>query len=122
MLDVRRRGMVLLGQLHLDVGVGRADGRRGRVGEVQAGIRQADVIDNGDDLFGRNILADGRVDVVAEGCRLFDARAGAGADVNLELAGVNRREEVLAQKRRKSQRSDGEKHKENQKDRRVVHA
>ena len=122
MLDIFRGGVVILAQLHLNVGVGRADGRGGRVGEIQAGVRQADVIDDGDDLFGGKLLADGGVDVVAERGGLFDARAGAGADVNLELAGVHRGEEVLAQKRRKSQRADGEEQEEDQKDRRVIHA
>jgi len=32
------------------------------------------------------VLADGGVDVVAKQGRLFDACAGGGADVNLELA------------------------------------
>ena len=47
--------------------------------------------------LGGNVLADGRVDVVAERGGLFDAGAGAGADVNLELAGVDGGEEVLAE-------------------------
>ena len=35
LLDIGRGGMVILGQLHLDVGVRRADRRRGGVGEIQ---------------------------------------------------------------------------------------
>ena len=92
--------MMVFGQLDLDVGVGGADGRGGRVGEIESGVWQADVINDGDDFPGGNFGADGRVDVVAERGRLLDARAGAGADVNLELAGVDRRKEVLAKIRR----------------------
>jgi hypothetical protein len=74
-------------------------------------------------FFGRNLLADGGVDVVAERGRLFDARAGAGAHVNLELAGVHRGEEVLAQPGRQHERPNlSRKQKQDQKDRRVVHA
>jgi hypothetical protein len=91
---------MVFGQLDLNVSVGGADGGRGRVGEIESGVWQADVIDDGDDFPGGKFGADGGVDVIAERGGLFDARAGAGADVNLELAGVDRREEVLAQIRR----------------------
>ncbi len=87
--------MVVFAQLDLDVGVGGADGSRGGVREVQAGTGQADVIDDGDHFFGGNLGADGRVDVIAERGGLFDAGTGACANVNLELAGIYRGEEVL---------------------------
>ncbi len=62
-------------------------------------------------------------DVVAERGRLFDARAGAGADVNLELAGVHGGEEILAEPGRKqANRANGEDQEENQEDRGVIHA
>ena len=48
-------------------------------------------------FVGRNLLADGGVDVVAESGGLFNARAGVGAHVDLELAGVDGGEEVLAE-------------------------
>ena len=122
-LDIGRGGVVIFGELHLDVGVGRADGRGGRVGEIQSRVRQADVIDDGDHLIGGNLLADGVVDVVAEQGRLFNARAGAGAHVNLELAGVHGGEEVLPQRgRQKPHRTHGKDEEEDQKDRGVVHA
>src|SRR6185437_6160502 len=41
--------------------------------------------------------ADGRINVVAQGCRILDARAGVGADVNLELTGIYRGKKVFAQ-------------------------
>ena len=114
---------MILAQLHLNVGVGRADGRGGRVREIQRRVGQADVIQHRDHLIGRNLLPDRLVDVVAERGRLFDARSGAGADVNLELAGVHRGKEILAQKRRQqAHRAEGEEQEEDQKDRRVIHA
>ena len=47
----------------------------------------------------RNFLADRAVDLVAQAGSLFDARAGAGADVELELAAVAGGKEVLSQPR-----------------------
>jgi hypothetical protein len=92
--------MVIGRELHLDIGVGGSDGCGSGVGEIQAGIGQPDVIDDGNNFLGRNLLANGGVDVVAkEGC-LFDARAGAGADVDFELAGVDGGKEVLAEQGR----------------------
>ena len=96
-LNVGRGRVMVLGQLHLDVGVRRANGRRGRVREVQAGVRQADVVYDRHDLFGRNLLPYGGVNLVAERGRFLDARAGVSAHVNFELAGVHRGEKVLAQ-------------------------
>ena len=97
--DIVRRGVVLRRELHLDVRVGRTDGRRCRIGKVQAGIGQPDVIDDADDLAGGNVLADGGVDVVAQGRGFFNARAGARAQVNLELAGIDGGKEILARDR-----------------------
>ena len=122
-LHILRRGMVILAQLHLDVGVGWSDGRGGRVREVQSRVGQADVIDDIDHLSDGNLLSDGRVDVVAERGRFLDARAGAGAHVNLELAGVHRREEVLAEPRREQpDRTQCKRREQDQKDHGVVHA
>ena len=122
-LDVGRGGMVVLAQLHLDVGVGRADGRRGRVGQVQSRVGQPNVIDDRDHFAGRNILADGGVDVIAEQSRLLDSRPGAGTHVNLELPGVHRGEEILAEPgRKKTHRCQCKYREQDQKEPRVVHA
>ena len=52
---------------------------------------------------------------------LFDARAGAGAHVNLELAGVHRRKKVLAEPGRKQPyRTNGEEQKEQKKNARMI--
>ena len=98
-LHILIAGMVLAAQLHLDVGVGRAN-RRGRgIRKIQGGIGQADVVEDGDKLVGRNLLADRGFDLIAEGRRLFDAHASVGANVDHELAGVNRGKKVLPQER-----------------------
>ena len=114
---------MILGQLHLNIGVGWADGRRGRVGEIQAGVRHADVIEDGDQFAGRNLLADGGVDPVAERGCFLDAHAGGRTQVNLELPGVHRGKEVLAQPwRQQANRTHGKEQEEDEKDSRVVHA
>jgi len=104
-------------ELDLDVGVGGTDGRGGGVGEIQSGVGQADVIDDGNHFLGRNLLADGGVDVVAkEGCFL-NAGTGTGADVNFELAGIDGGKEVLPERRKeeadRGQGEDGEENEEN---------
>ena len=102
------RWPVFFRELDLDVGIGGADRRGGRVGKIQARVGQADVIDDGDDLIGGNVLADGAVDVIAKRGSLFDARTGAGPDVDLELPGIYGGEEVLPQPRRQQRhRADG---------------
>ena len=55
--DVVGGGMVVLGELDLDVGVGGTDGRGGGVGEIEAGVGQADVVDDGDDFVWRESAA-----------------------------------------------------------------
>ena len=68
-------------------------------------------------------LADRRVDVVAQRRRLFDARAGARAHVNLELPRIHRWKEVLPQKRRQQRhRPHRENHKHDQEQLRMIHA
>ena len=67
-----------------DAGVG--------VGQVHAGVGHADVVDDGDQFARRNLPPDGIVDLVAQARRLLDAGAGAGAHVQLELAGIDARE------------------------------
>ncbi len=54
--------------------------------------------------------ADGPVDVIAEQRRLLDARPGLRPHVDLELSRIDRRKEVLSQRRRQQrQRSQSQK-------------
>src|SRR6185369_5268812 len=96
---VLRGGPVPVGQAHEDVGVGGADGRGRAVAQVDAAVGQADVVDDAVQLRGGNLPADLRLHEVAELRRLLDARPRAGAEVQLELAGVHEGEEVLPQER-----------------------
>ena len=80
-------------------GVRGADGSGVGVGEIEAGVRNADVIDDGSHLGAGNLVADDVFDLVAEACGVFDAGAGVGAHVQLELATVDSGEEVLPEPR-----------------------
>src|SRR5208282_3652597 len=78
--------------------------RGGRaVGEVDAAIGQAYVVDDVDELFGRNDLANRRLHRVAERRGFFDARPRASAHVQLDLTAVDAGEEVLAEPRQRAQ-------------------
>jgi len=85
-LDILLAGMMIAGQLHLDICVGGAYRRGGRVGKIQRGVRQADVVENRHHFVGRNLPADGLLHVIAKRSRFFDARTRVGAHVNDELA------------------------------------
>ncbi len=62
------------------------DGRGIAVGKVDAAIGQPDVVDDAGKVLRWNLLADGLLDQVAKPRGFFDARAGAGAQVQFELA------------------------------------
>ena len=91
-VHVVRGRAVILRQRHHDVGVAGADRRRVAVGQVEAAVGQADVVDDPAHLVVRHHLADHPFDAVAQDRRLLDAGAGRGAHVQLELAAVDRRE------------------------------
>ena len=90
--------VVLFSERNLNVGIGGTDGGGVGIRGIDAAVGQADVVDDGRDLILGNGLADGVVDLIAELSDVFDARAGAGADVNLELAAIDGGEEVLTEK------------------------
>ncbi len=56
-------GPMLLRQRDQDVGVVGADGRRSAVGQIDAAVGQADVVDDAVNFFVRNLLADRPLDV-----------------------------------------------------------
>ena len=97
---------VSLVQRDLDVGVRRPERTRHVVRHVGTGQWQADVVDDGGNLAGRNDLANLALDQVAQARRLLDARAGFGAHVQLELPGIHGREEIAADERQQSARRD----------------
>jgi hypothetical protein len=85
-----------------------ANGRRRAVGEVDAAVRQADVVDDRAEMRARDALADDVLHAIAEGRRLLDARARRCAQVQAELAAVHRREEVGAHPGREAERRTAE--------------
>ena len=89
----------MFGKRHLDIGVGRSHGTGVRIRGVDSGVREADVIDDRDQFFLRNHLADGVVDPVALRGHVFNARAGARPHVQHELAAVHAGKEIFAKKR-----------------------
>ena len=92
-------GMMLLLQRNENIGITRADRGRRAVGRIDAAVRQPNVVDDAREFGGGDDLADVRLDRVAKcGC-LLDAQPRAGAQVQLDLARVHRREEVLTEPR-----------------------
>src|SRR5579863_334436 len=82
-----------------DIGVTGADGCGTGIGGVDAAIRDPDVVDDGRQLPRGDYLTDRGLDAIAQGRGLIDARAGKGPQVQLDLAGVDAGEEVLAKSR-----------------------
>ena len=92
---VGRRRMAFL-ERHQDHAVVHADGRAVGEGEIVGPRRQSDVVDDqlavalGDDFA--DLVLDGLEDALGR----LDARAGRGADMELDLAAVDQRKEVAA--------------------------
>jgi hypothetical protein len=88
---------VLLREVDENIGIARADRRRGAVGQVDAAVGQAQIVHDGGDLARFDGLAERLLHLVAKNRGLLDARPRGGAQVQLELPGVDAREEILAQ-------------------------
>ena len=110
-LDVARGRRVALLERDQRIAVLGADGASVLVGHVDAAERQADVVDDVVDLRRRDDAAHRLLDELEEARGLLDARAGLGAHVHQDLPGVDRREEILPEKRheREGQQHAGEK-------------
>src|SRR6516162_3565167 len=105
MLDVFLGRPMSLGiQRHQNLGVRCANGAAGAVCVVDGAIRHSDVIQNRDQLLLGNLLAKNFLYFVAQARCLFQPEPGASADVEAEDTGVNRGEEILAEKERQSYR------------------
>jgi hypothetical protein len=83
-------------QIDIDVRIARPNRRRSAVCQVDAAVRQPDVVDDAADFLGRNGFPDGGFDLIAQRGGFLDARAGPGAQMQLDLTAVNRRKEILA--------------------------
>src|SRR5258708_27581559 len=84
-------------QLHKKFRVGAPDGASIAVCEVDAAVRQADIVENRSQLVLRDGFADDAVHLVAEPGRSFDAQARASAHVEANLSGVDLRKEITAE-------------------------
>src|SRR5690242_9112514 len=97
--DVVAGGPAALGlELNEDFGVAGADGAGIAVAQVDAAVRQTDVVEHRDNLFSRNGLANHLVDFIGEARGFFNPQAGARAHVQANLAGIDGRKEVAAEK------------------------
>ena len=93
-----------------DVGVADPDGAGIVVGHVDAGGREPDIAHDAAELVGRNDAVNGRSDPIGQAGRLLDPRSRRCPDMQLDLAAVDGREEVLAERGRKAERQDAESH------------
>src|SRR5216683_2387713 len=82
-----------------DVRVSGSNRRRIAVGEVDAAIRQSDVVDHSRELGGWYLIADLGLHAVTQGGRLFNTQAGRSAEMQRKFAAVHGWEEVLSQPR-----------------------
>ena len=80
-----------------DVGVADADGAGIVVGHVDAGDRKPDIAHDAVEFVGRNDAVNGRSDPIGQAGRLLDPRSRRCPDVQLDLAAVDGREEILAE-------------------------
>ena len=80
-----------------DVGVADADGAGIVVGHVDAGDRKPDIAHDAAEFVGRNDAVNGRSDPIGQAGRLLDPRSRRCPDVQLDLAAVDGREEILAE-------------------------
>src|SRR6185437_13447118 len=83
-------------QVYQNVRIRGADGGGAAVGEIDAAVRNANVVNYAFHFAGGDLFANGIFDQVTDSRGLLDASASAGADVQFELAAVNRGEKVFA--------------------------
>src|ERR1700722_311383 len=94
--------MVLFLKRDENVRVRSADWSRVSVREIKSAVRNADIVDNCDQLGLGNLLADRLIDLVTQLRRLLDAQAGACANMQLELPTIDRGKEILTEPRIKN--------------------
>jgi hypothetical protein len=82
-----------------DVRIAGADGAVVGIREADAGVRDADVVENAGDFLRGNQLANRHLDMVDQLRGLLDSRAAAGAHVEAKGPAVALWEEVLAEPR-----------------------
>src|SRR5258708_2589005 len=78
------------------------------VGVVDRAVGQADVVENRDQFFRRNLLPDRILHFITEPGRFFDSQPRASAHMHAKGAGIDFGKEVLAQEKDESQRQKAE--------------
>src|SRR5713226_7926768 len=97
-VDVRAGGLsALLLELDKNFRVGAPDGAGVAVGEVDAAVRQADIVEDGGELFLWDGFTDDAVYLVGEARSFLDAQTGASAHVQTNLSGIHVRKEIAAE-------------------------
>ena len=99
-------GRVVRFQADLDVTVLRADGAAAAVGHVDAAERNANIVDDGVQFFGRDNLANPCFDAIERRGTFFDARAQWQAHMQGQGTRIGGREKVLAQARQQQERRE----------------
>ena len=87
-----------LAQRNEDVAILRANAARVRIGAVDARNRLADIVEDGGNFTGWNGGANGGLNGVELGRRLLDPRAHRRTNMDADLAGIDRGEEIAPQK------------------------
>ena len=102
-LHIFRGWPVALLERDQDLGIRCADRPRIAIGEIDAAVGQADVIEHGIQFAGRDHGADGVFDLVGQARGLFDPQTGARAHVQTHQSSVHLRKQVLAQRENETQ-------------------
>ena len=96
---------MLLLERDKNLAIHRADGGRIAERDVDAAIREADVVENDVDLVFADDLPDRMFDLGEIALRILEPRGGRRPDMQTHLAGVYLREKVLTKLRKKRQRT-----------------
>ena len=104
--------MVLRVQAHQNFRIAGADHSRIAVGQIDARVGQSNVVQHIHDLALGQILMQKLFDLVAKASGFFHAQTRAAAQVQPNQAGINGREEILAQEEYPAQRQQAEREKD----------
>jgi hypothetical protein len=103
LLDEGRGRPMVFPQADERIAVFRTDRAGILVRHVDAGKRQADIVDDIVELIRRDGAAHGAFDQIEQARGLLDAGAGLGAHVHQDLAGIDIGKEILAEERPKAE-------------------
>ena len=105
LLGIDLSGGVLRLQGNQDFAVAHADGRTVAESQIEAAIRQADIVENGIQLARSNHAAYLILDIGEDHLRTFDTGAGWSSRMQPDLPGINGGEEIAAHQVHQAERS-----------------